>query len=105
MTRSGATDPFRSSNTSLTSAPAQGKNPSRNALSTRVVCSTSLRNAAALLTASRSRTPRGPQDDPSDVQRQVAGGQVEDGPPTTDLDVVGVRADDQDLERPVLWSG
>ena len=48
---------------------------------------------------------RGRQDDPSDVQREAAGGQVEDGPATADLDVVGVRAYGQDLERPTLGAG
>jgi hypothetical protein len=39
------------------------------------------------------------------VQQFVARGQVEDGLSTTDLDVVGAHADDQDLKRPALRSG
>jgi hypothetical protein len=62
-----------------------------------------LRNAAALATALRSRTPAAAST-PSDVQREAGRGQVQDGPAAADLDVVGVRADGQDLDRAAsLW--
>jgi hypothetical protein len=48
---------------------------------------------------------RGRQEDPGDAQREAAGGQLKDGPATADLDIVGMRPDDQDLERRPCGSG
>ena len=64
-----------------------------------MVRSTSLRNAAALAAASRFADPVGGQHHPGDVQREAGRGQVQDGPAAADLDVVGVGADGQDLDR------
>jgi hypothetical protein len=44
--------------------------------------------------------PVGGQHHPGDVQRDPGGGQLQDGPAAADLDVVGMGADDKDLQGP-----
>jgi hypothetical protein len=44
--------------------------------------------------------PGGRQHHPGDAQRNAGRGQVQDGAAAADLDIVGVRADGQDLDRP-----
>jgi hypothetical protein len=48
---------------------------------------------------------RGGQHHPGDAQREWSRGQVQQGPAAADLDVVGVRPDDENLERPALVAG
>ena len=91
--------PLQRFENALMAAPSYGKWPSRNCLMMTRVRLAPFRKAAAPRRASRSRSARCREHDPGDVDGFGALKERQDQPAAADLDVVGMRAKAQELER------